>query len=72
MKKQMIMAAAALAVMGACQKKGVTSADTDKSYRISGKINNMTTGKVYLDELGEQAFVPKDTATINQDGTFVM
>ncbi len=66
------MAAVTLTVFGACQKKGVTTADTDKSYRISGKINNMTTGQVYLDELGEQSFVPKDTATINQDGTFVM
>ncbi|RNI30628.1 TlpA disulfide reductase family protein [Rufibacter latericius] len=72
MKKQMIVAASALMVMGACQKKGVTTADTDKSYRISGKITNMTTGKVFLDELGEQAFVPFDTATINKDGTFVM
>jgi thiol-disulfide isomerase/thioredoxin len=72
MKKQIIFAATALAVLGACQKKGVTTTDTDKTYRISGKINNMTTGKVYLDELGEQAFVPKDTANINKDGTFVM
>ncbi|ALJ00559.1 TlpA disulfide reductase family protein [Rufibacter tibetensis] len=72
MKKQMIMAAASLLVFSACQKKGVATTDTDKSYRISGKINNMTTGKVYLDELGEQAFVPFDTAQINKDGTFVM
>ncbi|MBA9077349.1 TlpA disulfide reductase family protein [Rufibacter quisquiliarum] len=72
MKKQIILAAAALSILGACQKKGVATADTDKSYRITGKINNMTTGKVYLDELGEQAFIPKDTADINKDGTFVM
>ncbi|WP_207430306.1 TlpA disulfide reductase family protein [Sabulibacter ruber] len=72
MKKQIILAAAALAVLGACQKKGVATADTDKSYRITGKITNMTRGNVYLDELGEQAFVPVDTATINKDGTFVM
>ncbi|WP_205500774.1 TlpA disulfide reductase family protein [Rufibacter psychrotolerans] len=72
MKKQIVLAVAALGVLGACQKKGVTSADTEKSYRITGKINNMTRGNVYLDELGEQAFVPVDTATINQDGTFVM
>ncbi len=68
----MILAAASLLVIGACQKKGVATADTDKSYRISGKINNMTTGKVYLDELGEQAFVPFDTASINKDGTFLL
>ncbi|WP_210464886.1 TlpA disulfide reductase family protein [Rufibacter roseolus] len=72
MKKQLILAAASLLVIGACQKKGVATADTDKSYRISGKINNMTTGKVYLDELGEQAFVPFDTASINKDGTFLL
>ncbi|MBC3541560.1 redoxin domain-containing protein [Rufibacter sediminis] len=72
MKKNILLAASMLLVMGACQKKGVATTDTDKSYRISGKINNMTTGKVYLDELGEQAFVPFDTATINKDGTFVL
>ncbi|MFB9862034.1 redoxin domain-containing protein [Rufibacter immobilis] len=72
MKKQILLAATALTVLGACQKKGVATGDTDKTYRISGKINNMTTGKVYLDELGEQAFVPKDTAEIKKDGTFVM
>lgn len=72
MKKQFVLVAAAISVLGACQKKGVATTDTDKSYRITGKINNMTTGKVYLDELSEQAFVPKDTAAINQDGTFVM
>lgn len=72
MKKQILLAATALTVLAACQKKGVTTAETQKGYRISGKINNMTTGKVYLDELGEQAFVPKDTALINKDGTFVM
>ncbi|WP_181306308.1 TlpA disulfide reductase family protein [Rufibacter sp. XAAS-G3-1] len=72
MKKQLILAAASILVMSACQKKGVATEDSDKSYRISGKINNMTTGKVFLDELGEQAFVPFDTAQINKDGTFVM
>ncbi|GAA4298115.1 TlpA disulfide reductase family protein [Nibribacter koreensis] len=72
MKKQLIFATASLLVFGACQKKGVTAVDTENSYRISGKINNMTTGKVYLDELGEQSFSPKDTAEIKQDGTFVM
>ncbi|AMM52248.1 alkyl hydroperoxide reductase [Rufibacter sp. DG15C] len=72
MKKQLIFATASLLVFAGCQKKGVTTADTDKSYKISGKINNMTTGKVYLDELGEQTFTPKDTAEIKKDGTFVM
>ncbi|WP_192820912.1 TlpA disulfide reductase family protein [Rufibacter sp. LB8] len=70
MKKEFIFGAAALLLAGACQKKGVSTIDTDKSYRISGKINNMTTGKVFLDELSEQSFTPRDTAQINKDGTF--
>lgn len=68
----MILAAASLLAISACQKKGVATGDSNKTYRITGKINNMTTGKVFLDELGEQAFVPFDTAHINKDGTFVM
>jgi peroxiredoxin len=44
-------------------------ADQD-NFSIKGKLQNQTSGNIYLSELGEQQFIFRDTATVNPDGTF--
>lgn len=60
-------------MLSACNKKGTTAETSGNGYKISGKFKNAPEGsKVYLDELGEQQFVSRDTAEIGKDGSFVM
>ena len=60
-------------MLSACNKKGTTADSSGNGYKITGKFKNAAEGsKVYLDELGEQQFVSRDTAEIGKDGTFVM
>ncbi|MDX5345965.1 MAG: AhpC/TSA family protein [Hymenobacteraceae bacterium] len=70
--KKLFIAAASLSLMAAsCKDQNTKSATADENgYVVSGKINNMSGGKVFLDELGQGQFVSKDTAVIQQDGTF--
>lgn len=73
MKKSILVFAGALTLLGACNKKGTTADSSGNGYKISGKFKNATEGsKVYLDELGEQQFVSRDTAEIGKDGSFQM
>ena len=73
MKKSILIAAGALVMLSACNKKGTTAETSDNGYKITGKFKNAPEGsKVYLDELGEQQFVARDTAEIGKDGSFVM
>lgn len=73
MKKSILIVAGALTIFSACNKKGTTADSSDNGYKIVGKFKNATEGsKVYLDELGEQQFVARDTAEIGKDGTFEM
>jgi peroxiredoxin len=73
MKKSILIVAGALTMLSACNKKGTTAETSGNGYKITGKFKNATEGsKVYLDELGEQQFVARDTAEIGKDGSFVM
>ncbi|PRY15631.1 peroxiredoxin [Pontibacter ummariensis] len=63
-----IIASAGIA-FSSCQGNQ-TASNEDDQYVVQGKLNNATTGQVYLYELGEQQFVPRDTAEIGKDGTF--
>ncbi|MEJ8802347.1 TlpA disulfide reductase family protein [Pontibacter sp. H249] len=66
---KIVIAASAAALMAACQGKETTSNETS-GYVVEGKFENATAGPVYLFELDEQQFVPRDTAQIGADGTF--
>ncbi len=73
MKKTILVFAGALTMLSACNKKGTTAETSGNGYKISGKFKNAPEGsKVYLDELGEQQFVARDTAEIGKDGSFEM
>jgi peroxiredoxin/major membrane immunogen (membrane-anchored lipoprotein) len=70
MKNVVMILALPLALLGACNKMGSKNGVDSGSYKIYGKLNNQSSGKVYLSELGEQQFVFKDTATVLNDGSF--
>jgi peroxiredoxin len=73
MKRTILVFAGALTLLSACNKKGTTAETSGNGYKISGKFKNAAEGsKVYLDELGEQQFVARDTAEIGKDGSFVL
>ncbi|KAA9325205.1 TlpA disulfide reductase family protein [Adhaeribacter soli] len=73
MKKTILVVAGALTMLSACNKKGTTAETSGNGYKITGKFKNATEGsKVYLDELGEQQFIGRDTAEIKKDGSFEM
>ncbi|WP_299822055.1 TlpA disulfide reductase family protein [uncultured Pontibacter sp.] len=67
--RKIVFAASAAALMAACQGKETTSNNTD-GFTIEGKFENAAAGPVYLYELGEQQFEPRDTAQIGADGSF--
>lgn len=60
--------ASAVVLMANCQ--GNKTATNGNAYTLEGKLQNATPGQIYLFELGEQQFIPRDTADISQDGTF--
>lgn len=67
--KNILAVASAAALFASCQgNKSATNGED--SYTIQGKLNNASSGQVFLFELGEQNFVPRDTAEIGKDGTF--
>ncbi|MBK0402917.1 AhpC/TSA family protein [Adhaeribacter sp. BT258] len=73
MKKTILVLAGAITMLSACNKKGTTAETSGNGYKITGKFKNAAEGsKVYLDELGEQQFVARDTAEIGKDGSFEM
>jgi peroxiredoxin len=61
------LAFAALSVAG-CQEDRSDAAGSE--FKISGELENITSGQVYLHELQGQQMVARDTATIGADGTF--
>ncbi|MDX5423301.1 MAG: AhpC/TSA family protein [Hymenobacteraceae bacterium] len=67
--KKVVMAASAAVILVSCQGNKSTSNGAN-SYTLEGKLNNASSGQIYLFELGPQQFIPRDTAEINQDGTF--
>src|SRR4028118_593405 len=70
MKRVLLVLTIPLVLLGACNKIGSKNGVDSGSYKIYGKLNNQSSGKVYLSELGEQQFVFKDTATVLNDGSF--
>lgn len=67
--RSVLAVAAGAALLGACQGNKSASNGAN-NYTIEGKLNNASSGQVYLYELGEQQFVPRDTAEIDKNGTF--
>ncbi|MFD2515762.1 redoxin domain-containing protein [Pontibacter locisalis] len=67
--KNIMLAASAAAVMASCQ--GNKSASNEgNNFTVEGKFENATAKQVYLYELTEQEFVPRDTAELEKDGSF--
>ncbi|MBB6610260.1 AhpC/TSA family protein [Pontibacter sp. Tf4] len=68
--KNYLVVASAVVLLAGCQgNKSATNGEN--GYTIQGKLNNATSGSdIYLFELEAQQFVPRDTATIADNGTF--
>ncbi|MBC5991729.1 TlpA disulfide reductase family protein [Pontibacter cellulosilyticus] len=67
--QKFVFAASAAALLAGCQGKESASNEADE-FVIQGKIENATASQVYLAELGEQQFIPRDTAELEKDGSF--
>src|SRR5687767_4028891 len=73
MNNTILLFPGALTIISACNTKGTTAETSCNVYKIIRKFKTATEGsKVYLDELGEQQFVARDTAEIGKDGSFEM
>ncbi|MCC9135414.1 redoxin domain-containing protein [Pontibacter silvestris] len=59
----------AVLLVGGCQSNKSASEGAD-SYVLEGKLNNASSGQVYLFELGDQQFIARDTAEVGEDGSF--
>ncbi|WP_026464588.1 TlpA disulfide reductase family protein [Adhaeribacter aquaticus] len=70
MKKLVYSSLVLLASLSACNKIGSKNGSGKDAYTIKGKLENQASGNIYLSEFEEQQFVPRDTATVNSDGTF--
>ena len=58
------------ALLGSCNKIGSKNNSGKGNFSLKGKLQNPTSGPIYLSELAEQQFVTRDTATVNPDGSF--
>ncbi len=67
--KNIAVMASAAALLAGCQGNKTTS-NGDDAYTITGKLSNATAGPIYLYELGETQFEPRDTAQVAADGSF--
>jgi peroxiredoxin len=71
MKKNILLSFLLLvAALSGCNKIGSKNDQQKGSFSIKGKLQNQTSGNIYLSELGEQQFVFRDTAEIKNDGSF--
>jgi len=61
--------ASAVVLLAGCQGNK-TASNGGENFTIKGKLNNASTGPIYLLELGEAQFVARDTAQVSEDGTF--
>ena len=72
--KTAALLAAALFTATACQQSATATADGGSgkdSFTVMGKLKNApANAQVILAELGEQQFVPKDSAKVQADGSF--
>jgi len=56
----------------ACNK-GANPSSSTAGYQVSGQLTNAPAGtKVYLTEMGETQFIPRDTATTDAQGKFTL
>ncbi|MFD1186247.1 redoxin domain-containing protein [Pontibacter rugosus] len=67
--KNILVVASAAAFLASCQGNK-TATNGEDAYTIQGKLNNASSGQIFLYELGEQNFEPRDTADVSADGTF--
>lgn len=58
------------ALLSGCNKIGSKNGAEAGNFTIKGKLQNQTSGSIYLSELGEQQFVFRDTAEVKSDGSF--
>ncbi len=64
---------AALFAGTACQQAATATSAGKDGYTLVGKLRNAPKGtNIVLAELGEQQFVPKDTAVLEADGSFAL
>lgn len=74
--KSILLFAAVLGMANACNRATAPTsgtAATDEGFQVSGQLTNAPAGtKVYLAELGETQYISRDTATVDDKGTFTM
>ena len=76
--KSILLFAAVMGMANACNRatapsSGTASTAAGESYQVSGQLTNAPAGtKVYLAELGETQYISRDTATIDDQGSFTM
>lgn len=71
--KNLLLIGAVLGMANACNKATTptTSAGAGTGYQLNGQLTNAPAGsKVYLAELGDNQFVSRDTATVDDKGAF--
>ncbi|HEX8350984.1 MAG TPA: TlpA disulfide reductase family protein, partial [Hymenobacter sp.] len=69
--KSLLLFGALLGMANACNKATPPSGSAAGSYEINGELTNATAGtKVYLAELGDNQFISRDTATVDDKGRF--
>lgn len=66
MKKNIIYLILVAALFAACNSKN----STPQSGKVTGKLTNASTDKVFLDELSPEGINTVDTATLNENGEF--
>lgn len=67
--KNYIVVASAVVLLGSC-KSDESGTDGNGAFSINGKLENISSGNIYLHELEGQQMVARDTAQIGEDGIF--
>lgn len=59
-----------LLLFASCHKTEWKNDEEPNPFFIYGKLQNKTSGRIFLTELSDQQFVIRDTAKVNADGSF--
>ncbi|SHJ52449.1 Peroxiredoxin [Hymenobacter daecheongensis DSM 21074] len=74
--KSLLLIGSVLAMANSCNKGATPTTGTAAAaagYQVSGQLTNAPAGtKVYLAELGDTQFEPRDTATLDAQGKYVL
>ncbi|GAA3939900.1 TlpA disulfide reductase family protein [Hymenobacter algoricola] len=72
--KSFLLIGSVLAMANACNKSANPSSSTAAAgYQVNGQFTNAPAGtKVYLSEMGDTQFMPRDTATVDAEGKFTL